>query len=256
MRRIVKAELVKLTTTRTLLWSTLALVLLQGLTILAALLFASEEGRFALTDEFTQRTVLSSGGTYGVIVILLGILGMTSDYRHGTITPTLLVAPRREQVVIAKIVVHALAGCLLGLLSTALTLAVALPGLAARGADLALSGDDLVAIFAGGLVYFTLAGAFGLGVGALVRQQVAAIAAVLVLFFVVENIMVTLVPEASRWLPGQAASALYFPGPPAPEGTGLGAIVLSQPAGGALFAVYAAVLCAAGIMVTRARDIT
>jgi ABC-2 type transport system permease protein len=256
MRRLIKAELLKLTTTRMLLWSTLALILLQGLTILAALLFASEEGRFVLTSEFTQRTVLSSGGTYGVIVILLGIMGMTSDYRHGTITPTLLVAPWREQVVMAKIVVHALAGLMLGLLSTALTLAIALPGLAARGAELVLSGGDMVAIFGGGLLYFTLAGAFGLGVGALVRNQVAALAAVLVLFFIVENILVTLVPEAARWLPGQAASALYFPGPPAPEGTGLGAIVLSQPAGGALFAIYAGILCIAGILVTRARDIT
>jgi len=114
----------------------------------------------------------------------------------------------------------------------------------------------VAAILVGGLLYFPLSGVFGVGVGAVVRNQIAALAAVLVLFFIVESVLVRLSPEVARWLPGQAGSALYFPGPPAPQGTGLGATVLHQPIGGVVFAAYAAVLCLAGVVVTRSRDIT
>jgi ABC-2 type transport system permease protein len=193
---------------------------------------------------------------YGIIVALLGIIGMTGEYRHGTITSTLLVTPSREQMVAAKVAVYGLAGLGLGLLSSTLTLAVALPGLAARNVDLALTPGDVAAILVGGLLYFALSGVFGVGVGAVVRNQIAALAAVLVLFFIVESVLVRLSPEVARWLPGQAGSALYFPGPAAPQGTGLGATVLRQPIGGVVFAAYAAVLCLAGVVVTRSRDIT
>lgn len=257
MRRLAKAELLKLTTTRTFGWLALALVLLQGLTLGATLAFApADGGRFPLASDFTQRTLMASGGMYGIIVALLGIIGMTGEYRHGTITSTLLVTPSREQMVAAKVAVYGLAGLGLGLLSSSLTLAVALPGLAARKVDLALTPGDVAAILLGGLLYVTLSGVFGVGVGAVVRNQIAALAAVLVLFFIVESVLVRLSPEVARWLPGQAGSALYFPGPPAPQGTGLGATVLRQPMGGVVFAAYAAVLCFAGAVVSRSNDIT
>ena len=36
--------------------------------------------------------------------LLLGILAVTSEFRHGTITPSLLVVPNRTTLMLAKLV--------------------------------------------------------------------------------------------------------------------------------------------------------
>ena len=64
--------------------------------------------------------------------LLAGILGVAGEFRHQTITATLLAAPRRRRLLTAKVVVHAGLGILLAVVAAAVNLAVAIPWLAAR----------------------------------------------------------------------------------------------------------------------------
>ena len=67
---------------------------------------------------------------------------MAGEYRHQTITTTFLASPRRRDVVVAKLVAHSLTGALMGLLSLAVSAAIAVPWLHASGVDVHLDGDS------------------------------------------------------------------------------------------------------------------
>ena len=62
----------------------------------------------------TAGTATSGGraakGPLVIFALILGVLGMSGEFRHGTATPTFLVTPQRGRVVAAKVVAYALAG--------------------------------------------------------------------------------------------------------------------------------------------------
>jgi hypothetical protein len=124
MTRLISSELLKLRSTRTavaLIASVVGLVVLIGLIA-------------TLTADFEQEEVqtvdlLGIAGFAQVFALILGILAVTTEFRHGTITPTLVVAPDRVRLVLAKLVAHALAGLVLGVLAVGLTTAIVLVGL-------------------------------------------------------------------------------------------------------------------------------
>ncbi|MGH2800492.1 MAG: hypothetical protein ACRDM0_23070, partial [Thermoleophilaceae bacterium] len=87
MIRVVGAELLKLRTTRTfwgLAGATLALVML------AVVLPLAIDSDF---DESDVRSLLSSAGGSGLMMLVLGVVFGAGEYRHGTIAWTLLVTP-------------------------------------------------------------------------------------------------------------------------------------------------------------------
>ncbi len=155
-----------------------------------------------------------------VFATILGILLVTNEFRHGTITPTFLVEPRRELVVAAKLVVGGLGGLALGVLSAVLMLAVALPWLSARGEALALDGE-LVGAVTRLLGAFALGAALGVGIGFLIRSQVGAIVATLGWFLVGESLLPLLgllvdrdegAETVNRYLPGSAFEGFVLGG--------------------------------------------
>ena len=95
-----------------------------------------------------------------------------------------------------------------------------------------------------------LSGLLGVGVAALVRNQVAAVTGALLWFLMVEGVMpaVLRAPTLPKWLPGGATAALTYPFPSDQ--------FLPMWAGGLLLAGYALVLAAIGSRVTVRRDVT
>jgi ABC-2 type transport system permease protein len=190
---LLKAELLKLRTTRTfvaLVAAALALSLL--VVVLTALLgkhFTERDVKSLFTADFT-----------GLFILLLGVMGMAGEWRHRTITGTVLAAPDRLRLLAAKVIAYAAAGALLSLIVTLTIMVVGTIILAARGVP-TIGVADLLDVLWRNLVVAALLGALGVGIGGLVRNQVVAIVGILIVAFAVEPTLFALVPDVGRFAP-------------------------------------------------------
>jgi hypothetical protein len=174
-----------------------------ALTIVALVFAAGQPGVPALSDPATVRTIYASSGVASALVLVIGVLGMTTEYRHQTVTPTFLVTPRRARVLEAKLVVHAGVGLLVGMVCAVVAVGLATALLTLR--DHATIGvGSVLQVEGGALLGYTIYAAVGVCVGALIRNQVAAIVGALLWTALVESLTVALLPEVGRWLPGGA----------------------------------------------------
>jgi ABC-2 type transport system permease protein len=207
--RLVYAELLKI---RTALWTALILVLsLLAIVTLGAIGISHDaESGLGIAPE---EDVIDLAGVATIFTLILGILVVTWDYRHGTIIQTFLVAPRRERVLGAKLVIAILLATVLVLASLALGLAIARLWL---GGDFALTDENWKQ--AGRIVVAAvLWGVLGLGLGATLQTQVGALISALVWFLVVEFILAGLgsrIWDIGYYLPGQALAEFASIDPP------------------------------------------
>ena len=208
MTRLVVAEWLKLRTTWGV-WVYAALLL--GVTALGvAGTIAADEGGWAPED---TRTVLETPGLATLFVLLLGAVGFTNEFRHGTIGQTFLITPRRERVLGVKLLFFALVGVVFGLLSYALMLAMAIPWLGAKDVDVSLASTAVRDTLTGVVVACALLAAFGAAIGGAVRNQVAAVVGILLWFLLVEFLVGALldvigIGEVAKYLPSRASGQI------------------------------------------------
>ncbi|HEV3496800.1 MAG TPA: ABC transporter permease [Actinomycetes bacterium] len=253
MRRLIAAEFHKLATTRLWLWLLLGSVALTALYASLAIAFGDtpDNPTPPLASPAGQRTVFSVGQGAGTLLAVLAAIGLTGEFRHQTATTTFLATPNRSRVVLAKLITYALVGVGYSLVCIAVTIAIALPWLNAKGIRVPLTGNGIPATLAGVVAAVTIFGLIGVGLGALVREQVATVVGLLVYLFIAEPI-VTRIPALSSWtiyLPGAAASALT-------QVAQANQTFLPPGRGGLVLAAYGLLLAAAGILLTIRRDIT
>ena len=209
MTRLVKAELLKLRTTRTA--RTLLALAAAGTAALVALvlLLAGRPGQPELGADALRQLVLVPAQPLTLAALVLGILGMAGEFRHGTATSTFLVTPVRGRVVAAKLAAAAATGLAMALVASAAVFAVGLPWLKAKGIEVAVADAGLLARVAGLAVAVALFAMLGVGLAALLRNQVAAVIVGLLWWSQgVERILVAVLhqPGLERWLPRGAAS--------------------------------------------------
>jgi ABC-2 type transport system permease protein len=246
MIRLVRAELTKLATTRLIYGMAAAMAAFAVLTVAANIL--DRQGAPPLSADHFPVLVAGPVTLLSGAALLLGILGMAGEFRHQTVTQTFLVTPDRGRVVAAKLVAYPLAGIALALSILAFTAAVAAGWLAAKGITPSLLDARLGRVLLGAVLAAGLCGLVGVGVGALVRNQVAALVGVAVWVLLVEGLLMSLLhaPSMAKWLPSAAAAALTNPG----------GGQLSRLAGSLLLAGYALALALIGTRLVVRRDIT
>jgi hypothetical protein len=180
---------------------------------------------------------------------LLGAMAFTGEVRHGTIRPTFLVTPERHRVVAAKVWASMLIGAGFGLVAGAVAAGVGTVALKSRGIDIRLDTGDFALLVAGGAVAAALWAAIGVGLGAIVRNQVPALIGICAWLLFVENVLVgdlAGVGEVGRFLPGAAAKAISGQNPDTLLSPGVGLVLL---------ALYAAIAAVAGCLATSRRDV-
>jgi ABC-2 type transport system permease protein len=174
----------------------------------------------------TATSMMTSGQFLLVLItVMLGVHVASSEYHARTMTSTFLVEPRRIRVVLAKVIVSGLSGVAFWAIATVLD-GVATPFfLAAEHLPASAFGSVVVVrTTAMGLLAFVLWALFGLGLGAVLRNQVAAVVAAIAVYagaFVVVTLTTRLLYDASHasWLlslallaPAQASNVMITAG--------------------------------------------
>jgi ABC-2 type transport system permease protein len=182
MSNLLAAELLKLRTLRSIWGYLLVTLALAGLFTAGSIGGESEEGR--LDPDYQFRLVLDSAFATSILALLLGIVLFTNEYRHGTITRTLLVTPRRNRMLAAKLVIGGVAG--VALMAIALVVAAIVAVIWLGIVDVPLEPGDAARGAARAFVGLALAGILGVAVGGAVQSQVGALVGALVWLFVAE----------------------------------------------------------------------
>jgi ABC-2 type transport system permease protein len=226
-----------------------------GLTIVVGLVMSWVLATLVKTDPYTDEvftvadTFIVSSWLTTVLAVIMGVLLFTSEVQHGTIANTVAAQPARWVAVAAKSAVAAGFGLAMGIVGMAAGLAGAVvSGLGA--------GDTsgMAATAGWGLLLTTFAAVLGLGIGLVVRHSAAAVSAVLVWAFVIENLIRSVAPASlSRFLPFSAANGLLTirTAGDTPETL---AAALSRPQDALLFVGFTIAAIVAGTVLLYRRD--
>jgi hypothetical protein len=191
--------------------------------------------------------------------LVLGILMVTGEYRHKTITPTVLGEPRRERITSAKLVVAAGSGVVVAVSAGVAGLILGAAMVAGGYGNSVEMLTEFRHAFPGVLAAAVLFAVYGVGLGALLRNQVVALVVGLGVSAIVEPIIVGVWPTVGRWLPSQAAQSLESVTASATARGGFGsgfAHLLPSWEGALVLLGYGVVLAAAGSFTVMRADIT
>jgi ABC-2 type transport system permease protein len=250
---VARMEWIKLRTLRSTGWITL--ILAAGMLGLAVLVMANEHyTHFSAADRasFDPTVEGFTGLALGQLLLaVLGVLTITSEFSSGMIRATLAAAPRRPMVLAAKAAVLGVTGLAVGevLAFGAFLAAQAALASPAPRATLAQPGVLRAVLMAG--AYLCLMGLIGLGIGAIIRHTAGAIATAVGVVFVLPVIFLAfpagLQHGVEKFLPEIIAensmTAVKHVSPSLPPWAGLGVLAL-----------YAAITLAAGGWLLARRD--
>ena len=193
------------------------------------------------------------GGTY-IFALILGITGMTGEYRYQTITSTFLVSPRRSRVVVAKMLAHLVMGAFFGVVALAGTVLAGAVVIGVRGADLGFGAERLWPTMGLAVLAVAIWTLVGIGIGTLIRNQIVAILLAVFVTFLIEPILTFALAAIDldwlvKWLPTNASSALMAPGNTLLD-------YLDWWVGGLVLLGYGLLLAGLGIALSVRRDVS
>lgn len=164
-------------------------------------------------DNTTDPTTSSLSGMLlaQIVMGILGVLVMTSEFSSGMIRTTFSAVPKRLPVLWAKAIVVA-----------GVTFAVALPasfavffigqGILGSGMQANLSDDGVLRAVIGSAGYLTAIALLGLGLGSILRQAAGAIGSLFVLLLIAPGLLGLVLPASTgdtflKYLPSNAGNA-------------------------------------------------
>ena len=211
MKALLHAELLKLRTTRTF-------VAVVGTAAALSLILVALG---ASLDVGKDPHALFTNNSITYIIVLLGAIGMTGEWRHRTITGSVLAAPDRLRLLAAKAISYSVAGVVLSLLVTVATMLVGTLILAGRGEE-TLGAGGLADVLWRNRAVAALLGPLGVAFGALIRNQIVTVVGLIATAAVLEPAISQVAPDVGRFGPlagapggvlgGVDAGALLAPG--------------------------------------------
>jgi ABC-2 type transport system permease protein len=238
MTALIRGEIIKAATTRTILAYAAMAVVLAVAQVLVTILAASSD----LTAPADKKAAIAG---LPLLLLLLGIVGAAGEYRHRTVAPAVLVTGRDGGVMLlARAGAYAVTGVAVAALATVITLAVGLSLLAGESGT-SLGAGDVALVAGGSLLAAALSASFGVALGALVRNQVVAVTGTLVVIFVVLPLVQALSGTVLDLTPFGAAQGV----------AGATLATLSWGEAGLVLVGWTLVALIAAIVVERRRDI-
>jgi ABC-type transport system involved in multi-copper enzyme maturation permease subunit len=138
----------------------------------------------------------------------MGILIMTNEYRHGTAVGTFLVTPKRSTVLFAKLIAASLAGLVVQIFSYIFAVGSGLFALNFFEPHAPVPGELLMKVFRATVISGLVLGIVGVGLGALVKNQVVAVTGAVIWTLIVEGLIVAFVESIGKYLPAGAITGL------------------------------------------------
>ena len=264
MRAALVSEYRKLISTR--MWWLMLLVLAGYLAFIAGVMalsfaVAPEDAGLDLPPKEIATAVYGLINAIGyVFPLVIGSLAMTTEFRHQTITQSLLAEPRRGVFLGAKLLATIPLGLLYGVVGTIAVVGVSAPVLAGAGDGAFLTDGDVIAVILLGILVTALWAVIGAAFGSVLTNQVAAIVVILAFTQFVEPIARVAftafdsLAGVSKFLPGAAADGLMGASFFGSFGGG-STELLSRPVALLVLLAYAGVLAAVGRYSTLRRDI-
>ena len=121
-------------------------------------------------------SMMTSGQRVGVIfALLLGVLIVTSEFANQTAAVTFVTVPRRATVMMAKLAAAACCGALFWLVGTVIAAVTTPLFLYTQHVSMSLAGWTVARSVLLNLLAFVAWGVFGLGLGAVLRSQMASV---------------------------------------------------------------------------------
>ena len=260
--RVVRSEWIKFRTLRSTIWTlAITLTVMVGIVTLFSAILANQSasvnarpGGPTSIDVFTIAASMAS-----LAVVVLSVLVITGEYSTGMIRSTLAAVPRRLPALWAKGLVLEVAILIVSAVAVVISLGVMQLFLGSKGLAPDLGNAETVRILVG--VPLDLAGIalLAFAVGALLRHSAGALATVLGLLLVIENLfMIPWRPLQliSPFLPGTAGGRLLMTQAQLDamtQGSTVGAVLSPWQGYGVLLA-WGAVLLAVAALLLRRRD--
>ncbi len=246
MRPLLEAELIKLRTTRTFL-------ALAGVAIGTSLLLTGLVAGFSHPTEQSVLGDVFQSDTSEFFITILAIVGVTGEWRHRTITSSLLAAPDRLRFLAAKTLAFAVAGLALSLAISLTITVIGVVILNARDLPIPAAGD-LATQIARNALAAALLGGLGVGIGAVVRNQAVAVVAVLITGFAIEPILLGVASNVAKFGPFIALPNAIATSDPTANGFDPGQLLGRWAAVGSMLA-WIALFFAAGAALLLERDV-
>lgn len=244
--RLIRAEASKLRGTPTSWWvfgAAFAVVAVStGLSLVLGPVRTAED----------QRSLVGFASVGGLVLLLLGVVAAAGEYRHRTIVPAILITPRRTTLVAAQAIVYAAAGAAVGLTSAALCMLITVVGVTLRGAHFVVPVEHIALVALGAVIYTALSAALGVGLGAVARNQVAAVAGVLVFLSLIDPAISALAPALGRFGPSALGIAFSDTGA---TNNGPFSQILPLWAAAVVYLAYTALFMVAGTSTSVRREI-
>ncbi|QGQ19886.1 ABC transporter permease subunit [Cellulomonas sp. JZ18] len=272
MGAALRTEYRKLVTTR--LWWVLLLVMVVYMAFLSAVMaWAVSQGagtgpavpggpggaEGGLDPSGVVRTVYTIAVTFGyAFPLVVGTLAVTTEFRHRTVTPTFLLEPRRDVVLVAKLVVGAAAGVLFGVVGTAASAGTGALVLGLLGEPTGLDDAGTWGTLALSALALAVWAVVGVALGTVLTNQVAAVVVILAFTQFLEPVLRVVLgltswgQDVARYLPGAAGEAISG-GSFYSEAAGVPLLPAWQ--GLLVLLGYAVVLAALGRLTTLRRDV-
>jgi ABC-2 type transport system permease protein len=236
MTALVRGELIKTASTRTVL----AYVAIGALLTIVNVLVVIEGA------DDTSSVAAKQDAIAGVpfVLFLLGLVGAAGEYRHRTAGPAALPAGRdRGALLLARAGAYAVTAVAVAALMAVVSLGFGLPMLEGEPGP-ALGFGDIAPVVGGTFAAAALAGIMGVAVGALVRNQVAAVVGALIVGFLVTPLIDAIDDTAMLYTPVGSMEVL----------AGDSAFALSRAGGALVLAAWTIVPLIAAIVAERRRD--
>jgi ABC-type transport system involved in multi-copper enzyme maturation permease subunit len=168
-----------------------------------------ESGVFgSLSDQAMVDGVYANAISSYIFAIILGILIMSGEFRHGTAVATFLASPKRARVLVAKLVVAAVAGAVFQIISAGLAVGTGFYTLTFFENVASPSDSVFINLAVASVLSGAVLGLVGVAIGSLIRNQLIAIVSTLVWLFVLEPIVLLLLVDAGKWLPTGAITGM------------------------------------------------